>query len=349
MNIPITHIDIGNNDTAIYNTVKIMANVVNESSSNYKVRKFVEKILENKYDGVFNEEKIVNIIYSYIIKNTKYLYDIEGIELIKSPLLIIDELESGFKPQLDCDDYTVFSLSLLKSVGFPVAIRIIASNGTKEYDHVYGLVKINKQWTPIDCTLHMDVGYEYHSPNRIADYEILSYSNKLFKGLRESISEQDYLIIDKVYTFKTKYNGWLQPRKESINLQDLLLYMGTTNVKSISISDRPLFSSEWYFYIIPRISKQPSFFTNKLIEGLKYQGYDFSSIDVDGEKLEVPTTSTKVITAAGEAVSATTKKLLDPLTTSISKPLYPLAIIAGSIAAIYVLMNIRAFSLPSSK
>lgn len=339
MNTPITHIDIGNGDSAIYNTVKIMADVINESSANYKVRKFAESIIEDKYTGSFNEVNIINIIYSYIIKNTKYLYDINGVELIKSPLIIIDEIESGFKSQLDCDDYTVFSLSLLKSVGFPVAIRIIAANGTKDYDHVYGLVKVKGEWIPIDCTLKQSIGMEYSSPKRIADYEVVINNVKLFKGLSTIISLNDNLQPDKVYTFKTTYKGWLEP-DDKINLQDLELYMGGSNIRlPIIIADRGWFSGDWYFYITPKMSKPASFFVQRLIEGLKYQGYEFdTNVEIENEKILPPSIFQKAM-----------KGVIDPLASSISKPLYPLAIIAGSIAAIYVFMNIRAFSLPSSK
>jgi len=342
--LQIKHIDIGNGDEAVFNTVRIMSEVINESSANYKVRKFAESILEDKYTGTFNESNIVNIIYNYLLKNTKYLYDINGVELIKSPLLIIDEIEAGHTPLLDCDDYTVFSLSLLKSIGFNVAIRIIATNGTKEYDHVYGLVKIKGEWLPIDCTLQKGIGIEYQSPKRIADYEVLILnSNKLFKGLSELITYNENLIPEKTYTFKTIYKGTFEPSESSINLQDLAIYIGGSNVRSITIANRAWFSSDWYFYITPKQSKPASFFVSRLIEGLANQNYKFdSNVIIDGEKQIPPTVIAK-------AVSSVTKTILEPIALSVSKPLYPLAIIAGSIAAIYVFMNIRAFSLPSSK
>ncbi len=341
MNTPIKYIDINNGDEAIFNTVRIMSGVINESSINYKVRKFAESILEDKYSGHFNEHNIVNIIYQYIIKNTKYLYDINGVELIKSPLLIIDEIEAGHKPLLDCDDYTVFSLSLLKSVGFSVAIRIISANGTKDYDHVYGLVKVKGEWIPLDCTLNKGVGLEYTNPKRIADYEVLTLSNKLFSGLSDMLNDNDMMYIDETYTFTVNIDQWFYQSHPDV--EELKVFMGLSNIKSLLRIDRPVTTNDYTFYIIPKLSKSASFFKQKFIEGLKSQGFNFNeaSVIIEGGRIEPKTIAQKVI--------STVTSIPESLASLISKPLYPLAIIAGSIAAIYVFMNIRAFSLPSSK
>ena len=51
----------------------------------------------------------------------------------------------------NCDDMTLLSLSLLKSIGFNVAIKVVSFTESKRFGHVYGLVQIGYDWVPIDC------------------------------------------------------------------------------------------------------------------------------------------------------------------------------------------------------
>jgi len=49
----------------------------------------------------------------------------------------------------NCDDMTTLSLSLLKSIGFPVVIKTVGYQ-PETFSHVYGLVFINGRWYPCD-------------------------------------------------------------------------------------------------------------------------------------------------------------------------------------------------------
>ncbi|HDK42442.1 MAG TPA: transglutaminase domain-containing protein [Candidatus Pacearchaeota archaeon] len=166
---PTKKVFIGYGDTAIFNTLNIMKDIIKKSASNYYVRRWAEKLTEN-YKNKIDK---VKSIFDFIGRNTSYLSDPHKLELLKTPLVSLKELENGERPQLDCDDFTILSLSLLKSIGFPVAIKAISTNNKKRFTHVYGLVFVNKKWIPVDLT-RPDYGFkwEYNKPTRITELEI---------------------------------------------------------------------------------------------------------------------------------------------------------------------------------
>lgn len=61
----------------------------------------------------------------------------------------------------NCDDMTVLSLSLMKSVGFPVVIKTVGYNG--RFSHVYGMVHVNGKWIVTD-TVRPDKWFGWEAP-----------------------------------------------------------------------------------------------------------------------------------------------------------------------------------------
>lgn len=334
-NIPILTKDIGEGDTSIRNTVIEMGKIIDESSNNYYVRKWAEKILE-PLESNLNLYRVVETIYEFITEHTKYLPDIHGMEFLRTPPLILDELEREEVPQLDCDDYTLLSLSLLKSVGFPVAIRIIATKPDREFDHVYGLVKIQSKWFPIDLTIPGGgLGVEFPSPTRKADY--LIFKEDGMSGLGTTISEDAILSgeeTDYIMTFKDSrtFYGY---NPDSNKLKQYL----SDYVVNLSIY-RPVFSSRYQIFI-HGIKKKISLksLVNMISNWLTQEG--FSTITYQYTESEIPLIPQHV----KEAVSATTtkvaKEVIKPIVEPFAGILQPLALIVGGIALMYVISSAR--------
>lgn len=156
---------IGYGDEAIANTLQIMKDIINKSSQDYYVRRWTEQIVGNS--GKCDIDKI-RALFFFLANHTKYLKDTHGFELLKTPQISLQLMEVGDIPQLDCDDYVILSLSLLKSIGYPVAMRAIAMDEDKKLKHVYGLVKAKQSWIPIDLTKpENDIGWEYPYATRV--------------------------------------------------------------------------------------------------------------------------------------------------------------------------------------
>jgi len=153
-------------------TVAKIKDVINQSAKNLRVRNMAANIVVGCPDKDYFCE--ADAIYDWIKANTRYLRDIHGTELLFSPLVALDLIESGQPFQGDCDDLTILTLSLLKSIGFPVAVRIAAYNGSQVYQHIYGLINIKGNWVRIE-PIKKEASLDWEAPNatKIKDYLII--------------------------------------------------------------------------------------------------------------------------------------------------------------------------------
>ena len=70
-------------------------------------------------------------IFGYMVTNTHYRLDDDGVQMIKSPARLIAD-GCG-----DCKSYTMFIASCLHSLGIPCKVRFVNFDGGKQYTHVY--------------------------------------------------------------------------------------------------------------------------------------------------------------------------------------------------------------------
>lgn len=171
--IPYQEEYIGSGDTAIYNTVGKMKSIVQESARNPYVREWAKKIVS---DVQVNDRRgEAEAIFKFVQNNVRYTKDPMGFEYVQTPPVLLEDIRlyregKGERPIGDCDDMTVLSLSLLKSIGFPVAIKVVSFMPHKRFGHVYGLVKVNEEWVPFD-TVRPDkyMGWEASGKTRVME------------------------------------------------------------------------------------------------------------------------------------------------------------------------------------
>lgn len=171
--IPRTEEYIGKGDAAIYNTVSKMKQIISESSKNPYVREWAKKILS----GVMVNDRMgeARAIFNFVRDHVRYTRDPRGFEYIQTPPVLLEDIKNylegrGERPIGDCDDMTVLSLSLLKSVGFPVALKVVSFRPDKRFGHVYGLVNVDERWIPFD-TVRPDkhMGWESGGHTRVME------------------------------------------------------------------------------------------------------------------------------------------------------------------------------------
>ncbi len=173
MGIPRTEEYIGTGDEAIYNTVSKMKSIISQSSHNPYVREWAGSIVSGV--EVNQKDQEAEAVYNFVRDNVRYTKDPLGFEYIQTPVVLLQSIgqyrnSRGERPVGDCDDMTVLSLSLLKSIGFQVAIKVVSFTPNKKYGHVYGLVKIGYDWVPVDCVrpdAHM--GWESQGHTRVME------------------------------------------------------------------------------------------------------------------------------------------------------------------------------------
>lgn len=158
-NVPVKTIRVGTGIFASYKTLKIMRDIIRNSSKNYYVRRWAEKIVESI--PCCDYERAL-AIYEFIQENTQYLKDPHRFEFMKTPPVILKLIEAGELPLLDCDDATLLSLSLLSSIG--IRTKIIATSYKADHvlKHVYGAFQIKGNWIYIDASNHESLlGWEH--------------------------------------------------------------------------------------------------------------------------------------------------------------------------------------------
>lgn len=171
--IPRTEEYIGTGDTAIYNTVAKMKEIITNSSKNPYIREWAGKIISGV--EVNNKKSEVAAIFNFVRDNVRYTKDPLGFEYIQTPPVLLESIRQymdgkGERPAGDCDDMTTLSLSLLKSIGFPVAIKVVSFHNHKKFSHVYGLVQIGYDWIPFDCVRpDKQLGWESKGHTRIME------------------------------------------------------------------------------------------------------------------------------------------------------------------------------------
>jgi len=165
--------EIGKGDHAIENTVHRMAQIIDVSSKNPFVREWARSILA----GVMVNQKYdeVQAIHNFVRDHVRYTRDPYGWEYIQTPPVLLSGIEEYLKrraarPIGDCDDMTVLSLSLMKSVGFPVIIKTVAYQ--TKFSHVYGMVYVNGEWIVTD-TVRPDkwLGWEAPGVTRVMEVQ----------------------------------------------------------------------------------------------------------------------------------------------------------------------------------
>lgn len=166
MGIPRTEEYIGTGDTAIYATVEKMKSIIRESSRNPYVKEWAGNIVGRV--EVNDKEGEARAIFDFVRDHVRYTRDPYGFEYIQTPIVLLESIQQGGeRPTGDCDDMTVLSLSLLKSIGFNVAIKVVSFKPNKKFGHVYGLAQIGYEWVSFDCVRpEADMGWESQGHTR---------------------------------------------------------------------------------------------------------------------------------------------------------------------------------------
>ena len=166
LNPPISKHFLGFGPIAVpTNTANKMIAIIRESAANPYIRKWAEKIIENVPDR--NEYQEIDAIYRFIQKYTRYAKDPLEFEYIQTPVYILQQLEIGDIPSLDCDDHVVLSLSLLRSIGYETSVKVVGYNpSNKQFTHVYGIVYINDYPIVFDA-IHKNKPLGWEPPNPV--------------------------------------------------------------------------------------------------------------------------------------------------------------------------------------
>ncbi len=143
-------------DWGIYQTVATLRGLVHDAlrDPNAAIRLRAESILAPVAEK--DEEGEISAIYEYVVSVLHYVDDPADVELLKSPILIDQNVKDQGYFMGDCDDASGYLAALLKSVGYQTQFVIVTPVNAPGYDYRHIFVRVWKpkaqEWLALDPT-----------------------------------------------------------------------------------------------------------------------------------------------------------------------------------------------------
>ena len=147
-------------------TVAKATELVRASLTDPVVRLTAEGLVRNLPERDKGAE--IRAVSRFVRKNIRYTN--EGVETIKTPRLLLDEIRTYGKAVGDCDDHVILWLALHKVLGQKVRIRVVSQRRNGVASHIFGEVLGPGGWIT-DDTIKKDrkIGWEVPRGKRTAD------------------------------------------------------------------------------------------------------------------------------------------------------------------------------------
>lgn len=172
--IPVHIQNIARGDLGIDQTVNKMRQMILASLGKQEVRIAAEEIIGHVAPNDRKGE--ARAVYEFVRDKVRYTKDPNGMEYVQTPNHILGVIRDRGQAYGDCDDKVVLGLSLLKNLGYPVAIRVASYQNHRHFTHVYGMVKVYDEWMPFDATpSNQELGWELEPRTRVKDYQLGEY------------------------------------------------------------------------------------------------------------------------------------------------------------------------------
>lgn len=118
----------------IRDTLTLMQSIVNRSFLNPLIRRLAADA--TAHCDPADKRCLSASLLSFVQRSMRYVRDPVGVEALHDPVSIAQEIVRGGKPFGDCDDFSLFLATLMKSVGLPAAFKAVGFSGGP-LSHVY--------------------------------------------------------------------------------------------------------------------------------------------------------------------------------------------------------------------
>jgi len=120
-------------------------------------------------------------IRDYLDANVRFQFDPPGVELIRTPELLLAEIHCRGGAAGDCDDVAVLGAALGLAAGFSATYVLVGFHDTDPFEHVYAELGTGSGAVELDTTkpAHLPPGLEIR---RVGRREITMYDNNPCSG-----------------------------------------------------------------------------------------------------------------------------------------------------------------------
>lgn len=91
-------------------------------------------------------------IRGFLEEAVRFEHDPRGVELLKPPDMMLEELEQRGEAVGDCDDVAVFGAALGRAIGLPARFVLLAFTHGAPFEHVYTELQTEEGWRELDTT-----------------------------------------------------------------------------------------------------------------------------------------------------------------------------------------------------
>ncbi len=128
----------------------------------------------------------IRAVTSFVRRKVRYTN--EGIETLKTPRVLLDEIDHYGKAVGDCDDHVILWMALHRALGNPTRIKVVSQRPDKLAGHIFGEVynSNTKRWVTDDTIVkNKPVGWSHPKGKftRVKTYSGTSGLNGLEGGL----------------------------------------------------------------------------------------------------------------------------------------------------------------------
>lgn len=128
-------------------TLEAMDRLVRSGVQDPSVVLYAQQIVRSAPE--YGQRAELSSILDDVRRTMRYTLDPLGVETVKSPSFVLEEIRTRGKAAMDCDDATVWTAALVRSVGMQTRFRVIRDD-PREYTHVYLEALADGAWVPLD-------------------------------------------------------------------------------------------------------------------------------------------------------------------------------------------------------
>jgi len=125
-----------------------------------------------EWAGKGSRLKQTSNLYSALKHGLVYMSDPVGVEMTKSPSVMMDQMESSYSHTAkgDCDDMACMAYSMLNSIGVPAKLRVAWYKGISQPQHIYVMAYPGGQEVAFDLTSKRGFAYEHKPYDKVKDF-----------------------------------------------------------------------------------------------------------------------------------------------------------------------------------
>lgn len=129
-------------------TVRRMRRLVRDSLGSPLLAATARNIVSRSKSSTEAAERI----RTYLESAVRFAHDPRGVELLKPPDMMLDEIEQLGEAVGDCDDVAVLGAALGRASGLPARFVLLAFTRGAPFEHVYTELLTDGGWLDLDTT-----------------------------------------------------------------------------------------------------------------------------------------------------------------------------------------------------